>query len=611
MTAPPSPTSSRPTDVTATRSPLGRTLETLGRLGWPLALGAVLGYLASDRDVPFVPRFLEMVAVVCGLSLCCYVVGLWMQGRALRGAGADARLRRRTGFALLAGFVAASIRLGMAWIGEPSPLTRLSADEYHAAFGREQRRLETLLEGLDRVTRRLEGLELPTDDTPLTAPQEASLRELWRRFNGNALELERLRIFHEDWYRFDPSRRERDRHVRSFVLQAACETCLLERALHLTRVVDASGTAARFLDAPHPELGFPAGSLAGFRNALLGADELGRARAIGAYLKLLATRSGWRSELLKTEPLLGSLRACLDELGRRDLEQAEAATQVGISNLKVNVRRHWLPMQEDVARWMGDTKLRRASHTFIDDAQREALAGLLEPGDILLMRKNWYLSNVGLPGFWPHAALYLGNPSDFASTFDDPEVAAWIAERTDSSDPALLDVLRARWPERIARFEAAGSDGPPMVLEAIDEGVVLRPLSEATGDYLAALRPQLPPLARAQALTEAFSHLDKPYDYEFDFATDHALVCTELVWRSYRSGPGKEGLALTPRRIAGRLTLPANDIACAVARDQSRSTGLELVTFLDASEGRREAYFSDAATFMASCERSRWDVGLD
>jgi hypothetical protein len=59
----------------------------------------------------------------------------------------------------------------------------------------------------------------------------------------------------------------------------------------------------------------------------------------------------------------------------------------------------------------------------------------------------------------------------------------------------------------------------------------------------------------------AFSHHAKPYDYNFDFATDHALVCTELVWRSYRPSEGKKGLKIPLVEIAGRKTLPANEIA--------------------------------------------------
>ncbi len=36
----------------------------------------------------------------------------------------------------------------------------------------------------------------------------------------------------------------------------------------------------------------------------------------------------------------------------------------------------------------------------------------MEPGDIIVARQNWYLSNIGLPGFWPHAELYVGTPEE-------------------------------------------------------------------------------------------------------------------------------------------------------------------------------------------------------
>ena len=33
---------------------------------------------------------------------------------------------------------------------------------------------------------------------------------------------------------------------------------------------------------------------------------------------------------------------------------------------------------------------------------------ILELGDVLLERRNWHATNMGIPGFWPHVALYIG-----------------------------------------------------------------------------------------------------------------------------------------------------------------------------------------------------------
>ena len=125
-------------------------------------------------------------------------------------------------------------------------------------------------------------------------------------------------------------------------------------------------------------------------------------------------------------------------------------------------------------------------------------------------------------------------------------------------------------------------------------------------------RPRLDKKAKAQTIIEAFSHLGKPYDYEFDFATDHALVCTEVIWRCYRPAQNKKGLNFKLLDIAGRKTLPANEIARLFAKEHGRDDRqLDFVYFLDASEKAMKAFVSTEEAFQTSHTRFKWDLALD
>ena len=77
--------------------------------------------------------------------------------------------------------------------------------------------------------------------------------------------------------------------------------------------------------------------------------------------------------------------------------------------------------------------------------------------------------------------------------------------------------------------------------------------TSANADYVAALRPRLNREDTFKVLQAALSHYGKPYDYSFDFATDGALVCSELVFKAYREAPR---LHFELTRINGRAILP-------------------------------------------------------
>ena len=146
----------------------------------------------------------------------------------------------------------------------------------------------------------------------------------------------------------------------------------------------------------------------------------------------------------------------------------------------------------------------------ITTAQVARLRALLRPGDVLVTRHDDAMSNLFLPGFWPHSALYIG-PQD--------------------ADPAID------------------------VLEAKKDGVLTRALSETLQvDSCVVLRPTLTGEDVERAIARGLSHAGKLYDFVFDFATSDRLVCTEVIYRSYH-GVGPVEFRLEP--ISGRYCLSA------------------------------------------------------
>ena len=293
------------------------------------------------------------------------------------------------------------------------------------------------------------------------------------------------------------------------------------------------------------------------------------------------------------------------ELGRGAgprMTAANALQVLGDTALSV-----WLPAQEHVARWMGEVRVRRNGQALISQEQIQALPRALEPGDILLQRREWYLTNAGIPGFWTHAALYVGTPEERERFFDDPEVEAWARGLGSASFEALL---RARHPEASARSELPESGHPARVLEAIAHGVSFTSLEHSAGaDSLAVLRARLSKHEKAIAVLRAFGYAGLPYDYNFDFATDRALVCSELVYKSFQPGTGTRGLSFPLESVAGRLMMTPNEIARGFARTRREaSRQLDFVLMLDGNERTGTSEPASEETFAGSWERPKWHI---
>ncbi|MES9990609.1 MAG: YiiX/YebB-like N1pC/P60 family cysteine hydrolase [Candidatus Thiodiazotropha sp.] len=268
------------------------------------------------------------------------------------------------------------------------------------------------------------------------------------------------------------------------------------------------------------------------------------------------------------------------------------------------------PIQKGVSEWMGDVRVHRSHQSLITLQQIRSLQLRLEPGDVLLERREWYLSNIGLPGFWPHAALFIGTPEQRQKYFQGADIEAWLGQQGVASGD-FESLLRQRYPKAYSKsLETREDNHPSRVIEAVSEGVVFTSLEHsAAADSLAVLRPRLSKLDKAKAILQAFHYSGRPYDFNFDFLTDSELVCTELVYKAYEANGDKAGIKLPVVEILGRLATPANEIVkqfdhnYATPRQQ-----FDLVLFLDGHEKTRLALKSDLASFRQSWKRPKWHI---
>lgn len=153
---------------------------------------------------------------------------------------------------------------------------------------------------------------------------------------------------------------------------------------------------------------------------------------------------------------------------------------------------------------------------------------LLKAGDIFITRHDDAMSNLFLPGFWPHAALYIGSQEE--------------RDRLGINMPAGDE-------RNLENFH---------FLEAKKDGVLFRPIEETLQvDAFTILRPSISAELTAAALRQAISHEGKLYDFMFDFSQSNRLACTAVIYRAFH-GIGPISYSLIQH--AGRSCISAEEL---------------------------------------------------
>ena len=443
--------------------------------------------------------------------------------------------------------------------------------------------------------------ELFTKDVEdLTIEEKTMIRELWGVYVDHGLQLERLKETHSQFYQIDYFTKP-ELNARSFLIAYAAFIKNYNNALELHQLIGRNQFLKTLLNEEHKEAGVPKDGYLYLENAIVSPQTI---------VQLNAGRLNYRF-LQITRQFTEQDRDLLDfvhqgfydvyiKIGRKP----SALSDAFFTSFEERTFTYWFPVQKEVAKDMGLVKISKRDY-FIKGPQVAKANTKMEPGDIVLTRKNWFLSNAGLPGFWPHSALYTGNLDEMDHYFGKSEVLGGmlVSEYLETNHPMLY--------EKYSMYETENESG--RIIEAVSEGISLHSLAYTLdSDYAAVIRPHLTKDEKLIALKKAFTYYGVPYDFDFDFVTDNKMVCSELLYKAYEPQEGYSGVSWDLTMTAGRFVVTPNNMVKNF--DQTFGTNesqFEFVLFLDGLGGMNKAYFAEVEDFRETWKRSKWSIAQE
>lgn len=201
-----------------------------------------------------------------------------------------------------------------------------------------------------------------------------------------------------------------------------------------------------------------------------------------------------------------------------------------------------------------------------NDEMTDIIYTYLKPGDVLLEKTGFLLTDKFIPGHFGHAAIYSGKPSDILVGF--------------SSDTANLfekkaNVLARKEGEPVSEYYEKD------VLEALRPGVTINKLHHFLYvDDMAVLRlkdryngkPLNTPELIQKEIRKGFSYLGTDYDFAFDVNTSAQIVCSEMPYQCIPQIPFRTKEAM------GSMSISPDDVAVAAGSEDRRP--FELVLFV-------------------------------
>lgn len=193
-----------------------------------------------------------------------------------------------------------------------------------------------------------------------------------------------------------------------------------------------------------------------------------------------------------------------------------------------------------------------------------AVHSALRCGDILLEKTPFRLTDKLIPGYWGHAAVWIGTEQELRELgiWDHPLVQNYHHDIRDGSS----------------------------VVEALRSGVEMNQLKGFLNiDSIGVLRREgLSAQDRKQIVLQTLRQVGKSYDFNFDVESLEKVYCSKLVYLAYN------GVDWPVKRSFGRTTFTPDDVAVNVFS----SDALQLVSFYHDGQRVQDTPISRLASLM-------------
>jgi hypothetical protein len=471
---------------------------------------------------------------------------------------------------------------------EPGPLKNLTTDEIKTMLRQDEDNLLYLNQTLERIVKKT-GYWENIDPSQISSLKRYKLEEQWQQFVEVSFEIDLIKQRYRAFYKIDLLRNP-TLHTNCFVLAYAALITQHKNILALTRNVGKNENLANFLNQPHEALALPAHIYSHLKYRLTHTKTLIRLNAGRAYLSLLRPNENQPLKLL--DLINGGLKYLDSHI--RSVPKMMLLNPIEVMEQKAF--QTWYPLQKKAAEKISYIRTSKRDY-LLSPKNLKPYLDRLQPGDILLQRREWHATNLGIPGFWTHLALYTGTLAEIDSTF------RGLKELADEKPSAYL---KRKSPESYAHMNQKIGRFAPNVIEAKRAGVIVNIVEEsALCDSLAILRPKVEPRDIFKAIEEAFSYVGKPYDYTFDFRNDQAFLCSEVIYKAYKNA---EKLQLETELINGRPVFRPNKLAQKFSEEIEANAQLEFILFLDGNERTGKVKKETAEAFKQSWKRPKWYI---